>query len=1795
MKVTMAHPRSIFLAEIASLLFFCTTLMAQDAAPAVRILGRIDESQMVTLKGTVHPLATAANDRGAAPESMQLERMHLVLKRSASQDASLRQLIGDLHTAGTASYHKWLTPDQFGRQFGPSDEDIATIQAWLSGHGFNVAKVNPGRQTIEFSGNVGQLRSAFHTQIHKYQVSGKIHYANATDPQIPAALAPVVGGFVSLNNFRLKSYARLLGKAIYDRGTDKATPRWTWGNNSMGYEFVLAPQDYAVQYDLNPLYSAGLNGSGQTIAIVNESNIDIEEVNAFRSMFGLSVNPPQVIIDGNDPGVDGINNPDGANDASVEAYLDVEWAGAVAPGATIDLVIAADTELESGLVLAAEHAVYGNVAPILSLSFGSCESSLGAENQFLSGLWEQAAAQGITVLVSAGDSGSAGCDDDNTQYYAVYGQAVNGFASTPYNVGVGGTDFYYSNYANMSSLADFAPYWSTTATQTPAASLKGVIAEQPWNNSQYGLNIYNLWSQSGGFESSIVAGGGGASNSAVCSTGVYDSSGACTGSLAGYPKPVWQAGSGVPADKVRDLPDVSLFASNGVNSTFYPICAVDGDCQQPSGGNLYQISGVGGTSASTPSFAGIMALVNQKYGRQGQADFVLYPLKAQVPAAFHDVTRGTNSVPCAITSVYSEYGTYSPTDCIAVSSPDIVVDPTYGAAEEGEIGSTATNAAEYNATAGYNLATGLGTVDANQLVMNWASVKFVSTSTTLTASSTALTHGSTITVSGQVTSASGTPTGQVALMTDSTEAVNQGQAHFALSNGAYASNATDPVNYLPGGTYNIWGQYGGDAKNGLSTSAKTQITVSPENSGLYLNVLEPSGGSSPSLVPSGTRGIAYGTVLSLSAIPIPTSKLSAYESCFTGSSSSCPSFQSATGTVVFKDGGTALNTAVPNAEGEAEYTPPATFSAGSHSITASYSGDSSYNASSASAVTFSVAQATPNVLIVTPESSYPQGTSSSLTVLVEGMGNGAAPTGTVAVSGAPKGTATSAALSAGVDPSYGTTMGTATVTIPATAPAGNYAVSAAYTPDSASSANYSNGASSSLALQITPASGIATTTTATATQASTSPLAAITLSGTVKVASGSAPQGTVFLVAGMLDSTTSGATAGDYIIQSTSLAAGSGTSSSFSFSLTSQSILQGANQLTVFYGGSATNSPSSTLVNLANPLSDFTLTPQATLVAVTAGASAADTLNMASMRNFSGAISLNCTAATGATCTVSSPVTLASGGSTTATLTVFAPTSTSNGNYNLLITASDSTGAHVHTLGIQAVVSSATKTAATPTFSPAAGTFTSTQSVTVSDTTAGATIYYTTNGATPTSSSTKYMGAISVSATETLEAIAVATGFTNSAMATAKYTITPPAATPTFSPVAGTFTSTQSVTISDTTAGATIYYTTNGATPTSSSTKYTGAISVSVTETLEAVAVATGFTSSAVATAKYTITQPAAPAPTISTTAELNGAVVAKLSSPTAGATIYYTLDGSAPGTSSAAYLAPFLVSSNETVNAIAIAPGYAASAVSRQVFSPNIPSGTLVWSDEFSNATSAYAQPTPLFWTYDTGGGGWGNNELETYCGWGGSAAPCSLSNPNAYVGTDGSLHIVARKTASGAYTSGRMKTQGLFSFQYGRLEVRAQVPEGQGLWPAIWLLGNSLSTVNWPACGEQDMVERVNAAGSPDWNEGSIHGTGFTGSNFGTQYEFPSGQTAAGWHTYGMIWSKGSVSYYIDNPAKPYATFTPATLKSSTGAAWPFDSGPSFIILNVAVGGSWPGSPSLNTPFPSSLVVDYVRVYTN
>ena len=343
----------------------------------------------------------------------------------------------------------------------------------------------------------------------------------------------------------------------------------------------------------------------------------------------------------------------------------------------------------------------------------------------------------------------------------------------------------------------------------------------------------------------------------------------------------------------------------------------------------------------------------------------------------------------------------------------------------------------------------------------------------------------------------------------------------------------------------------------------------------------------------------------------------------------------------------------------------------------------------------------------------------------------------------------------------------------------------------------------------------------------------------------------------------------------------------------------------------------------------------------------------------------------------------------------------------------------------------------------------------------------------------------------------------------------------------------------------------------------------------------------------FAVTQAQLKKPVITTTPAKNGAQLVSLSDSYDRAAIYYTTDGSWPSVSSQRYEAPFLVTGAMTLKVRAISGDAVDSDVAEQAFTADIPAGTLVWSDEFDKP----GVPDPAVWGYDTGNRGFGNHELETYCAAGSAEAPCDPAEPSAGVGTDGLLHIMARKLDDHTFTSARLKSQGLFSFQYGRLEVRARVPEGQGLWPAFWTLGNNITTVDWPASGEQDILERINAATAPDWNEGSVHGTGFTGSvGLGQKYMFPAGTTAADWHTYGMIWKPGSVAYYVDDPAHPYVTYTTADMARFPDAKWPFDDGQSnFIIINLAVGGDWPGSPDASTPFPAEMQVDYVRLYTN
>ena len=1246
----------------------------QSSAPvqpvASRLTQAIDEKALVPLKGTVHALANARNDAGVAEDGMALQRIQVLLQRSPAQETALQQMIQDMHTPGTAGYHKWLTPEQFGQQFGPSDADVATLTAWLAKQGFTVTKVNAGKQTLEMSGSVAQFRTAFHTQIHKYRVNGELHYANASDPQIPAALAPVFGGFASLNNFPLKSHMKTLGTAQLDSATHKVTPNWTTGPAGYVPNFILTPGDFAVQYDLNPLYTAGVTGTGQTIAIINEANVNPVLVNQYRTLFGLPTSTLNVIIDGNDPGIDGINNPDGPNGASGEAYLDVEQSGAIAPGAQIDLVIGADTALASGLELAAEHAVYSNVAPVLSLSFGSCEGGEGQQqNQFWGALWEQAAAQGQTAVVSTGDSGSASCDQGSE--YASYGQTVSGLASTPYNVAVGGTDFYYTDYATdgdqgTGKFTQLATYWNqTTSNATPTVSILGKIPEQPWNDSQFGLNYLNYYFESSDSGTTTAAGSGGASN---CATGIPTAGLATGGTCAGVPKPTWQAGTGVPADSVRDLPDVSLFASNGENFSYYPICASDGDCQAVAAGNTLQITGVGGTSASTPAFAAIMALVNQKYGRQGQADYVLYPLAKQFPTAFNDVVAGTNTVPCAY-----GVGTLDSPNCIGVTSPLTITDPNTGASVlEGEIGTGTTP--DYAATTGYDLASGLGTIDANNLVTNWGNVKFTTSTVTLTPSQTTFAHGTSVTISGTVTP--GTATGSVALETTSTEPNQTAQGLsqllsaaatvFPLTNGAFSGS----VSSLPGGTYTIFGSYGGDGVNGPSTSTPVSITVTPEASTLLLQALSQTGAA----VTLGTS-VPYGTQLLLSGQAYPTS---CYVATSPTKSCATTTVTKPTGTVTFLDGATSLNVATVNASGDAEYN--AAFALGTHSVTANYSGDNSYNASNTTGtpLAFTVVKDTPDVGLTS--SAQPYSTTafvaipgqSTLTVQILNSANDtlvnqgavtyvpvAAPTGTVTLTGLGSGTLTFPVLQSAVDaitganPGTGLVEGVGLVAVPAGLAAGNYNITIAYSGDT----NY-NATSATTTLQVGTVQGatVPTTTSATASQTSTSVTAATTVAVTVTgTTTGGAPAGQAGVFA-----------PGGYLVGLANLTAGTGGTSTASVIVNSETLIEGTNTLTVEYfpGSTSTYEPSFATVTIQNggtsvspTSSTIALTNSAPITIASPGASGSSTITVTPGGGFTGSVSLSCAVAPTSlndvpTCTLSTPAAITGTTPVTATLTV---------------------------------------------------------------------------------------------------------------------------------------------------------------------------------------------------------------------------------------------------------------------------------------------------------------------------------------------------------------------------------------------------------------------------------------------------------------------------------------------------------------------------------------------------------------
>src|SRR6266404_7624977 len=638
------------LAGTSLLAFSCLQADAQTTAAqsgaeqknrvAARVTDQVDDTNRTVLRGNVHPKARAEFDGGAVADAQPVTRMMLLLQRSPEQEAALRQLMEEQQSKGSPNYHAWLTPDQFGAQFGPADADVQAVTAWLTSHGFQNIKVGKGRTTVEFSGNVGQVRNTFATEIHKYNVNGEEHYANVSDPQIPAALAPVVRGIAALHNFRPKPMVHRLGTFQRNAKTGEVRPAFTFTDVN-GTFYAMGPADFATIYNI----PSGSTGAGQSIAIVGQSNINVQDVTNFRSIFGLPAYSPgqlNVILNGPDPGL--VSGDEGESD------LDVEWAGAVAPAATINFVVTQTslTDAIAGVEGSALYIVDNNIAPVLSESYGACESALGSGgNAFYNSLWQQAAAEGITVVVSAGDNGAAGCDDPNSA--ASSGVAVSGLASTPFNVAMGGTDF-----DDATTQTTFWNAANTSTTPPVLASAKGYIPEITWNDSCAASGISGcagLSSTAGTVNA--VAGSGGPSS-------VY------TGSL----KPSWQAGLG---DTARDLPDVSLFSSDGQNKSFYIVCGSDQDIAGDTGCNLTNFStnspfhdfqAVGGTSAAAPTFAAIMALVNQKTGqRQGNANITLYSLAKSESFAscnstaglsggsastcvFNDVTKGNISVPC---------------------------------------------------------------------------------------------------------------------------------------------------------------------------------------------------------------------------------------------------------------------------------------------------------------------------------------------------------------------------------------------------------------------------------------------------------------------------------------------------------------------------------------------------------------------------------------------------------------------------------------------------------------------------------------------------------------------------------------------------------------------------------------------------------------------------------------------------------------------------------------------------------------------------------------------------------------------------------------------------------------------------------------------------------------------------------------------------------------------------------------------------------------------------------------------
>ncbi len=667
----------------AFLFFLGPRVFTQTTGVRSLITGPVDESKLTVLRGNVHPLARAQFDHGVAADNLPMDHMLLVLKRSQAQETALETLTAQQLDKSSPNYHKWLTPQEFGLMFGPSDQDIQKITSWLQSHGFTIDNVSNGRTTIQFSGDAAQVQSAFHTPIHSYVVNNVQHWANAEEPSIPTALVPAVAGVRSLHNFYPKPLSHIRGPFQRAQATSQSKPHanYTFGSSGpcslvqlldsalVEACYMIAPGDFAEIYGTQTAVSNASGGSGVTIAIVSDSEINPTDVSTFRSLFNLSAENLTVTE----------TAATTKNGDETEAVLDSEWSAAVAPSANINLVVSPSTNSVFGGDISAVCIIDG-AAPcpaatpaIMSYSYGACEPELtgsytvsGAKNNpyssanaFYNAMWQQAASESITVVVASGDNGSAGCDVvavNKPSSPAVNGLQVNGIASTPYDVAVGGTDFNdLSNPGNYFGAINTNVALGTSSTQ---ASTTGYIPETTWNESCTNSVFVSL----GEPDAETACNDPTLNEDALelDNTPVQAPVGSSGGASSVYSKPCWQGGptsascpqtSGVttPNDNARDLPDISFFAGDGtISASFYYLCQSDLVSGSPTCSLTENVFGAGGTSVSAQAFAGVMALIVEAKGKQGNINPDLYSLAAGAhgSAIFNQVTTGTNAMPC---------------------------------------------------------------------------------------------------------------------------------------------------------------------------------------------------------------------------------------------------------------------------------------------------------------------------------------------------------------------------------------------------------------------------------------------------------------------------------------------------------------------------------------------------------------------------------------------------------------------------------------------------------------------------------------------------------------------------------------------------------------------------------------------------------------------------------------------------------------------------------------------------------------------------------------------------------------------------------------------------------------------------------------------------------------------------------------------------------------------------------------------------------------------------------------------